>query len=125
MDPTNAQVKLTIAKLVEVAYSENKGMTTKIVLAKGPFKLTMDEDGNATLSGKAGVVNFSGSPTLEKIGLTLKRVNVSFSNEGEGRVRYTASVDVVKAASVSVAGAFSIEDLIRPVLDYCARPRVC
>jgi hypothetical protein len=111
MDPTNAELKLTIAKLIEVAYSKDKGLTGKIVLSKGPFKLTMDDDGNAMLSGKAGTLSFSGAPTLEKMGLSLKRVSVNFSNEGEGRVHYVASVGI-KGTTLGIAGDFNIEDLI-------------
>ena len=62
----NADVKLVIAKLIEVAYSTDEGMTTKIVLEKEPFKMTLDEQGNATLIGKAGFVKFKGTPALEQ-----------------------------------------------------------
>jgi len=34
---TRAEVKVTIAKLLEVAYSKNKGITTKIIRKKGNF----------------------------------------------------------------------------------------
>jgi len=108
----SADVKLVIAKLIEVAYSANEGLTAKIVLEKGPFKLTMDEQGNGMLTGKAGVVRFNGSPALEKVGLALKRVSVNFSNGGNDRVKYVASVDFIKAASFSVAGSFSAFELI-------------
>lgn len=32
--------------MIDIAYSKDKGMTTKIVMDKGMFKLTMDADGN-------------------------------------------------------------------------------
>ncbi len=50
---SRVEVKVTIAKLVELAYSKDKGMTTKIVRKKGNFKLTVDQDGNGVLSGSA------------------------------------------------------------------------
>ena len=39
MNPKESELKITIAKLIEVAYSQNKGMTTKIVRSKGNFQL--------------------------------------------------------------------------------------
>ena len=107
-----AKVKLTVAKLIELAYSKDAGLTAKIIRSKGSFRLAVDTNGNATISGKAGILRFSGKPALESIGVALKRVNVNFSNEGEGRIRYLASFDILKSASISVAGSFDIEKLI-------------
>lgn len=110
-NPTNAEIKLTIGKLIEVAYSTDKGMTTKIVMEKGAFKLTLDEDGNAVLTGKAGSVRFAGSPTLEKVGVVMRRLTVNFSGGENGEVEYTASVGL-KITSFSVSGGFNVVDLI-------------
>jgi len=111
-NPTNAEVKLTIGKLIEVAYSQDKGMTTKIVMEKGPFKLTVDEGGNAELTGKAGIVRFSGSPTLEKIGIALNRMTVNFSGAENGDVTYTAGIRVRDGVGIAVHGTFNIVELI-------------
>ncbi len=110
-NPTNPEVKLTIGKLLEVAYSQDKGMTTKIIMEKGAFKLTVDEDGNAVLTGKAGNVRFSGSPALEKVGVAMRRLTVNFSGGEDGEVRYTATVNA-KITSFSVSGDFNVVDLI-------------
>ena len=111
MSPTRTELRITIAKLIEVAYSEDKGVTTKIVRAKGPFKLTVDQDGNAQLSSQLGVVTFSGSDTLEKIGANIKSVSVSFSNADGEITKYTAIIDL-KVAKIAVSGSFNIEALI-------------
>jgi hypothetical protein len=117
MDPTNAELKLTIAKLIEVAYSKQKGVTTNIVLGSERFKLTMDESGHGTLSGKVGIVTFDGSPALEKMGLSVKSLDVNFWTEGEDRqIRYTASYGIKVASrsitTLSVSGSFNIQELI-------------
>jgi hypothetical protein len=110
-NPTNAEVKLTIAKLIEVAYSTNKGMTTKIVMQKGAFRLRLDEEGNAELTSTVGSVQFIGGPTLEKIGVSVRRMSVNFSGNENGDVHYTASVGV-KITTFTVSGDFNIVDLI-------------
>ena len=111
MNPTRTEIKITLAKLIEVAYSKNKGLTTKIVRGKGHFKLTVDQEGNARLNGKFGVVNFSGSETLDRIGANIKSVSVNFSNGGGGKITYTAMIDI-KSAKLAITGSFDIEALI-------------
>jgi len=111
MNPTRSELKITIAKLLEIAYSKDKGLTTKIVRTKGLFKLTVDQNGNARLSGKIGVVAFSGSETLDKIGANIKFVSVSFSNGGSSNIKYTAMIDI-KSARIAISGNFNIEALI-------------
>jgi len=111
MNPTRTELKITIAKLIEAAYSQDKGLTTKIVRSKGAFKLTVDQNGNARLTGKVGAVSFSGSDTLDKIGASIKFVNVSFSNGGSGNVKYTAMIDI-KSAKIAISGSFNMEKLI-------------
>jgi len=108
---TNAEVKLTIAKLIDIAYSKDKGMTTKIVMDKGMFKLTMDADGNVELSGKSGHLRFSGKPALEQIGVSMKRLTVNFVGGQNGNVHFIASIDL-KITMFTVSGDFNIVDLI-------------
>ena len=111
MNPTRAELKITVAKLLELAYSEDKGVTAKIMYSKGPFKLSVDQDGNAKLSGSAGILTFSGSAALEAIGAKLKYVSVSFT-QGEGKnINYHASFDL-KVAKLAVSGSFNLEELI-------------
>lgn len=109
---SDAEIKLTIAKLIELAYSEDKGLTAKIFAQKGGFKISVDQSGNASLSSSVGVVTFKGSPALESLGLTLKRASISFTR-GEGfRASYIASFNFGKLGLVSYAGIVDVERLI-------------
>lgn len=90
---------------MEAAYSTDKGLTGKIVLEKGAFRLTVDENGDGLLTGKAGRVSFIGSPVLEKIGATVRRVTIVFDNDGNNRVRYRASFKI-GPATTAVTGDF-------------------
>lgn len=110
--PTVAEVKLTIAKLIEVAYSQDKGMTTRIVMEKGPFRLAVDENGQAELTGKTGIVRFSGGTALKKVGIAFKRMTVNFSGGENGDVNYTAGVSIVGGVGMAVNGSFNVVDLI-------------
>ncbi|AZG36533.1 MULTISPECIES: hypothetical protein [Shewanella] len=111
MSMTRAEVKITVAKLIEASYSKDKGLTTKIMAEKGSFKLTVDQSGTATLSGNAGVLTFSGTPTLEKIGIKVKRISISFENKGEMNIGYSATVNLA-VISLTVNGDFDLEELI-------------
>src|SRR5690625_7850007 len=66
MDFKRAEAKITIAKLIDLAYSKDKGLTAKIMAKTGNAQLSVDQNGNATLSGSAGILTFSGTPVLEK-----------------------------------------------------------
>ena len=106
------EVKITIAKLIEVAYSKNKGVTTKIVRKKGNFKITVDAQGNATLSGSVGMMTFKANSALEGLGAKVKNISISFS-KGEGNdIKYTGMFSFIGVASISVSGKFNIEELI-------------
>lgn len=111
MDLERSEAKITIAKLIEIAYSKDKGLTTKIMAKVGDAKLTVDQNGDATLSGSAGVLTFSGKPVLEKIGVKIKRVSVNFSNEGGMKVGYSATYNL-EYASATFNGGFDLEALI-------------
>lgn len=111
MSIKRSEVKITIAKLLELAYSKDKGLTTKIMVKKGPAKLTIDQNGNARLSGTAGVVTFSGTPVLDKIGAKLKSLSVNFNNKLDMRVGYTATIHL-KIMAMTVVGEFDLEALI-------------
>ena len=62
------ELRLTIAKLVEIAYAENKGLTGKVLLGPEKYRLTVDQDGNAMLTARVGTVRFNGAPALEELG---------------------------------------------------------
>lgn len=111
MNLKRSEAKITVAKLIELAYSQDKGMTVKIMAKKGSAKLTVDQNGNATLSGSAGILTFSGAPALEKIGAKIKRVSVDFDHKNGTKVNYTATFDL-EYISLSVFDDFDFEELI-------------
>ncbi len=111
MDINRSEVKITIAKLLELAYSKNKGLTAKIMAGKSTAKLIIDQNGNANLIGNVGIVSFSGSPALEQLGVTVKNVSVNFRNKDGMKVGYIATIDV-KLMSITVVGDFDLEALI-------------
>lgn len=106
------EVKLTVAKLIEFAYSKDKEITTKIVRSKGGFKIAIDEEGNATLSGSAGRVAFKSDGATNQIGAKIKKATVLFSNGKGGNINYTASFSFSGAASITVSGSFDLEKII-------------
>ncbi len=111
MSIRRSEVKIAIAKLIELAYSKNKGLTTKIMVEKGPAKLIVDQSGNAKLSSSAGIITFSGSPVLDEIGTKIKSFSISFNNKGNMQVGYTATVNL-KIVAMTVVGDFDLEELI-------------
>lgn len=111
MDLKRTEAKITIAKFLELAYSKDEGMTVKIMAKKGGMRLTVDQNGKATLSGAAGIVTFSGAPVLDKIGAKIKRVSVSFNNKDGINVGYSATFDL-EYMKLTVMGDFDLEKLI-------------
>lgn len=111
MELTKTEAKITVAKLLELAYSKDDGLTTKVLAQSGNATLIVDDNGRATLSGSAGIVTFSGSPVIEKIGVKVKRVSVNFSNEEGMAVGYTATFELMYL-KLLVSGTFDLEALI-------------
>lgn len=109
---SRVEVKITIAKLVELAYSKDKGMTARIVRKKGNFKLTVDQNGNAMLSGSAGILTFKGDTALSSLGAKIKNVTIMFSHGEGNNVNYTAMYSFSGAANITLTGSFDIEELI-------------
>lgn len=111
MSLTRTELKITLAKLLELSYSADKGLTSEIILDKGGAKLTVDQQGNAKLSGNAGVLTFSGKSALDQVGVTVKRVSADFTNEDGMNIRYSVTADL-KIISVSTSGKLDLEKLI-------------
>ncbi|VAW91555.1 hypothetical protein MNBD_GAMMA23-1049 [hydrothermal vent metagenome] len=106
------KVRITIAKLLELAYSKDEGLTTKIVLSKGNFKLKVNTNGDATLSSSAGMLTFRGGPALTGLGAKIKNISVSFSQGEDKKTNYMAMFSFSGAANISISGTFDIEKLI-------------
>jgi len=111
MEPESAELKLTIAKLIEIAYSTNKEVTLQIVRSKGNFTIKVNQNGQATLTGKTGSLIFNGKPVLEAIGAKIKRISILFYKDKKFRVKYKATFSL-ELISLSVRGSFDIEKLL-------------
>ncbi|MEJ2630601.1 MAG: hypothetical protein P8011_05345 [Acidihalobacter sp.] len=109
---TQVEAKITIAKLIEIAYEKNSGITTKLLRNKGNFKITVDENGNATLSGNIGMLTFKADSALIILGKKVKNVSIFFTKGEGGGIKYTAMFKLVDVASISVSGFFDAEKLI-------------
>ena len=106
-------IKITIAKLLEIAYTKNKGLTTKIVRKKGKFKITIDQNGKVKLHGSAGVLAFNGSLALEAIGAKVKFATIHFSKAEGNSANYKASFSFAgDQAAILITGTLNIEELI-------------
>lgn len=114
MAPTHFQAKITIGKLIQLAYSEKGQKTASIVLSGKNFTLVVDQTGEAKLIGVAGRVRFNGDPALKGLGFKLKRVSIDFTPTGDGRsVNYTGTYRFVAGTSISVSGNFDIFEAIK------------
>lgn len=111
MDDT-VQAKITIAKLIEAAYSRDEGLTVKIVRSGGDFRLTVDESGNATLSGGTGMLRFSSTDAVNSFGAKVKGISVTFSEGSGDEVNYTAVFSFREVAGIMVTGSFNVVQLI-------------
>lgn len=116
-----SKIKISVAKLIEIAYSSDEGLTKKIVLGSDNFKVTVNENGRATLSGSAGTLTFQGETALNGLGAKVRSASVMFTNEKNGRTRYTATYGFKDIASISISGSFSIEELILSCSGFLCR----
>jgi len=114
---TRVELKLTIAKLIELAYSKNKGMTTKIIRKKGNFKISIDQNGKVMLHGSAGVFAFNGGTALEGLGAKIKMASIIFTKGKGNNVNFKATFSFVGGVgAISIIGSFDFEKLIT----YCS-----
>ncbi|CAA0118124.1 Uncharacterised protein [BD1-7 clade bacterium] len=120
MSISRSELKVTLAKLLELSYSADSGLTSEIMLEKGGAKLTVDNQGNASLSAEAGVVTFSGKPVLEQVGVKVKRISADFTNEEGMGNGYTVTADLA-IISISTAGSFDLEELITSCSGFLCR----
>ena len=109
--PSAAEVRITVARLLEVAYNKNKGITTALVREVGPITLSVDDKGQATLSGNAGRVSFVARETLREIGVNAGVFRAMMSVNDAGDLRFNARIRV-GFASISASGSIDVEKLI-------------
>ncbi len=110
MPITNTEIKIKIINFLEIAYKTDRKLTASLVKNKGPFTLEVDNTGNATLSGNAGVVTFSVLDEIKQFGLKFKYASVRFSGNKQGMINYQASFGA--PIEISVMGFIDVENLI-------------
>jgi hypothetical protein len=106
------QLKVKVINLIELAYKENEGITTSLVKEKGAFTLKISENGEAVLSGKAGIVRFSAKEEVKQIGIDLKVASIMFTGGLNGKIRYIAAFSFLGGVKVEFASSIDIEKLI-------------
>jgi len=104
-------LKIKVINFIELAYKENDKLTVSIVKNKGAFTLKVNQDGDATLSGKSGIVRFSASEATEKFGVDFKYASIMFFS-GRGKLNYTASFGFSKLGKITYTSFIDIEKLV-------------
>lgn len=110
MAANEIEIKIKLLKFLEIAYEEDGTLTAAIVKDKGPFSLSVDSSGNASLSGKAGVVKFSVREEIKEYGFDFKYVRAMFSGNKNGMIQYSLSFGI--GSEVIVKGMLDVEKLI-------------
>ena len=112
----DVQVKITVGKLIDLAYSKNKGLTAAILKSRKNIKLSVDTNGNAILSIDAQAIYFKADPALQQLtefGAKVKSVSILFSKgEGDFELNYTVGITFFGIASVSLSDGFNIKEVL-------------
>jgi len=106
-----AELKITVAKLLELSYSKDRGMMTQLLLQKNGAKMTVDQNGQVRFSGEVGAFTFSGRPVLDQMGAKFRRLSVNFKNKEDMEIGYAISADM-EGVVFEVSGSFDLEELI-------------
>ena len=109
--PNEAQLKVRLFRILEIAYESDGDLTTSIVRSQDPFTLTITSNGTATLSGKAGKLVFNASEETKSIGFDFKFATLQFMGSQNGQLRYAASF-TIGFTSISFRGTFDVEKFI-------------
>ena len=110
MSVSSTEVKIKIINFIEIAYKTNGEVTTALIRDMGPFSLKVDNNGNASLSGKAGSVQFSVSDEVKEYGVDFRYASIMFSGNRHGVITYKASAGI--GGSITVTGVLDVENLI-------------
>lgn len=110
--PDTYTLKVTVARLLELSYARNEGLTARILREVGPASVSVASDGTATLSGKAGNVTFSANEVVQSIGLQIRRIGVNMEVTEDGELEYTARFLFAGALALSARGTIDVEELI-------------
>jgi len=109
--PNEAQLKIRVFKILEIAYQNDGELTTSIVRSHQPFTLTVTSNGTATLTGKAGKLTFNASEETRSIGFDFKFASLHFLGTQNSQLRYSASF-TIGFTNVTFRGNFDVEKFI-------------
>lgn len=74
---TQSEVRLAVARFIDVAYNTDGEATTRLLKSTGPLTIAVDQHGKASLSGDAGRLTFSVSEALQQLGMQLRVADIS------------------------------------------------
>ena len=111
-EPAQSELRITVLKFLEVAHKENGEIISKFMYEKGPFTLRIDQNGQATLSGKSGLFIFSVSDEIKSVGAGFKFAGISFSGNKNGNLHYIATFGLSKYKK-TVTGIIDIERFVK------------
>lgn len=106
MAATELQAKITIAKIIQLAYDTNGDETIRIIHSGDYYSISVDQSGEVRLAGNAGAMSFNGGPALEGLGFKLRRLSVNFSSGDGGRFNYTGTFNFVMGSQLSVSHGY-------------------
>jgi len=114
MAVTELEAKVTIAKVVQLAYDTNGDKAANIIFSRDGYSISVDQSGEVKMVGTIGnTIIFNGESALEGLGFKVKRVSVNFTNGDGGTVNFSGSFDFVAGTSISVAGSFDVYSMIK------------
>lgn len=106
------RAQLTIAKLISFAYDQDDGLVTSLSKSAGSFTLSLDQNGEVSVSGSGGNAAFTLTPDQrDKIGWDVKWVSVRFSATEGDLFSYSVS-GKIGALNLSFSGIVDFDTLI-------------
>ena len=109
------EVKIAVAKVLEMSIAEDKMLTYKIMAEGENAKLEIDRQGRVTLTGTKGKINISGDLDMKSIGMKIGWASISFTNGDDMKIGYSGTVEIGKgwaSVSIGLSGSFDLKELI-------------
>lgn len=114
MAATEFQAKITVAKILQLAYFSDRQATASIIYSGSNYSISVDQSGEVKLSGVVGgTIRFDGNPAINGLGLSVRRITISFTNGDGGIMNYTGSFSFVAGTQISVSGSLDVFELIK------------
>lgn len=108
MELRQSEARITIARILELAYSENQELTVKILANSPNPKLTVKGNGKAALADRSQVVSFNALPALEKSRVPIRLISMDFEQIHGMQVSYAAIFNT-EEQMLTVNGSFDLE----------------